>query len=296
MPTLLTRNTFLRNACAVLALALGGLVLLPLTRSVTKEQFDTGLRQPLPKWDTADLLSKQLAVFTLGGLRSLAAEILTLDASAAWSRSDWPAVRHRWQQATTLAPQRINYWTHAAYDMAWNASSSERTNPKNSPEEQERLARYYHDEGEAFLQRGIAANPKSGVLYAALASQYADLYRYPQFAKAAAAYAQAEKYSGHPKYGRNAFYNLCRIRGREKEAWELGRRLYASRNNRVTSLLCLLFVLQNKIEVPEHERLSVLQLFGSEERARKEMQTFSRNSLVFPVTGVKDWLREHPGK
>lgn len=92
-------------------------------------------------------------------------------------------------------------------------------------------------------------------------------------------------------YRRQEFYNLCRIRGREQEAWQLGRELYAlPSQQRIPSLRCLLFVLQHKLQVPEDQRLSATRLFGSEAKARQELARFEHNRLRFPVNGIREYL------
>ncbi|MEE1265977.1 MAG: hypothetical protein UHH87_06790, partial [Akkermansia sp.] len=90
-----------------------------------------------------------------------------------------------------------------------------------------------------------------------------------------------------PMYRRWEFYNLCRIRGREEEAWKLGRELYREERHRSPSLRCLLVVLQHKLQVPEEEKLSLEELFGSRERAMKQLRRFARNDLRFPTTGIR---------
>jgi hypothetical protein len=93
-------------------------------------------------------------------------------------------------------------------------------------------------------------------------------------------------------YRRWEFYNLCRIRGREQDAWDLGRRLFEEDRHRAPSLRCLLFVLQHKLQVPADEQLTPAQIFGSDERARKYLRTFLHNDLRFPTTGIKEYLGE----
>ena len=92
-------------------------------------------------------------------------------------------------------------------------------------------------------------------------------------------------------YRRWVFYNLSRIRGREAEALELGRSLFAETNSRTPTLRCLLFVLQNRLNLPQEERLTVDELFGSEQKARRDLALFAKNDLRFPITGVADFLQ-----
>lgn len=275
-------------------LVLGGLVLQLPTGQLRRAEQAAGLLPPMPGLAVSgqDALTEQLFFFTLGGLRSLAAEVLTLDATTAWMERDWPRAERRWQTITSLCPRRPNYWINAARDMATNAAAHAQHDETLGAREQEHLVRSYIARGERFLHEGIAHNPESALLHMSLGDLYADLNRRPDFAKAAAAYHRAVELGASPLYSRHEFYSLCRIRGQEQAAWRLGRQLYESPAQRVPSLLCLLFVLQHKIEVPEAEQLSAVQLFGSEQKARQALARFERNQLRFPVSGISSYLHQ----
>ena len=294
MPHTHTLRTLLAGAIgAWVMLALGGLALLPLSRGLQQAEQRSGLSLPLPPAvGGRDALAEQLTLFTLGGLRSLAAEVLTLDATTAWLEHDWSRAERRWQMITTLCPGRPNYWINASRDMATNAAAHVGREGMLPPLEQEHAIRRYIARGERFLLDGIAHNPDSALLHMQLGDLYADLNRRPEFAKAAAAYHRAVELGASALYRRQEFYNLCRIRGREQEAWQLGRQLYESPGQRVPSLLCLLFVLQHKVQVPAEQRLSAEQLFGSREDARRHLSRFEHNTLRFPVNGISHYLAE----
>lgn len=272
-------------------LLLGGAALMPLSSSLEQAEQRAGLHAGFaPLGSGGDALTEQLFFFTLGGLRSLAAEILVLDATTAWIERDWSRAERRWEMITSLCPGRPNYWINAARDMATNAAAHAASDSRLTPHEQTLLAHRYFKRGERFLAEGIEHNPESALLYMSLGDTHADLNRFPHFAAAAAAYHRAVELGASGLYRRQEFYNLCRIRGREREAWQLGRELYESPGQRVPSLKCLLFVLQQKLDVPEAERLSPEQLFGSAEAARRELSRFGRNQLRFPITGIKRYL------
>ncbi len=279
---------------ALAMLALGGAALQPASMALRQIEQESGLRLPPPDASLTDALGQQLSIVALGGLRSLSAEILTLDATTAWAENDWPRLARRWKSITTLCPHRINYWTRASRDMYVNASSALSRDKRLNERERIQQSLHYLAEGERFLQEGIANNPSEASLYARLGDLYSDLYRRPQFGKAVDAYRKAQQLGAPGKWlQRQTFYNLCRIRGREDEAWELGRQLYDDTQQRVPSVLCLLYVLQERLgeRISPQERLSPLQLFGSDERARRQLARFERNQLSFPVHGIASYLR-----
>lgn len=282
----------LRYAAALALLAAGGAALCLPAASLRRQQTAAGLQAPPPDFRRTDALGQNLAVFALGGLRSLAAELLALDATNAWLERDWPRARERWQQITTLCPRRVNYWARASRDMSKNAVADIRTREGGDPTERAQLERGYLDDAERFLQEGIANNPNTAYLRLELAAFYEDSARRPQFAKAAEAYRDALAHGADPMYERWVFYNLCRLRGQEAAAYELGRRLFATGKHNTPALRCLLFVLQNKLDLPADQRLSLTQLFGTPERARRELRRFEHNTLRYPTAGVSEALKE----
>lgn len=287
---LLGKATLQSTFCLAILVA-GGAALQPLSKRLAAQEATEHLRtEQSAALTERDALGEQLSFFLLGGLRSLAAEIMVLDATTAWVKRDWPLVERRWQMATTLNPARQNYWVSAARDMAVNAAAHAINNEQLDDRERVALSKTYFDRGVRFLKDGMARHPESALLYLNLGDTYADLNRFPSFAQAADAYHRATQLGASGLYQRQEFYNLCRIRGREQEAWDLGRELYKSPTQRVPSLLCLLFVLQQKLNVPPEQRLSPEQLFCSKERAHRDLARFQNNSLRFPVKGIKEYL------
>ena len=276
---------------AVLMLLVGGLVLQPLNRAVSHAQHTRGLQLPPPRIAQKDAFTQQLAFFTLGGLRSLAAELTSLDATNAWSHRDWPRADARWQTVTTLAPRRVNYWVAASRDMATNAAGDILSRDNLNRRDRTMQAHHYIQRGEDYLLSGLANSPDSPLLYARLGDFYSDLYRRPEFGKAAAAYARAVELGAPQIYSRLRFYNLCRIRGREQEALALGRELFADPRNNVPALRTLIYVLQHKLNLPPEQRLSIEQLFGNHKRARRDFNTFRRNTLLYPTNGIEEYLK-----
>ena len=285
------RGAVLWAAAGALLLAGGALLSIP-SAALHGREMSGGLHPPAPTVRRGDVLGQQLALFSLGGLRSLAAELLALDATTAWLEQDWPRARERWQQICTLCPQRVHYRIRAARDMAKNAVAHTRERRDLEPRQQAMLEAEYLADAERFLREGTEDNPGSRLLWLELGSYYDDLARRPRFAAAVEAYRRALENGADPMYERWVFYNLCRIRGREAEAYALGRRLWASGRHRTPSVQCLLFVLQHKLVLPERERLSIAELFGTRAKALKALRRFEHNTLRFPVTGIRRFLEQ----
>lgn len=283
----------MRYAVSLAILIGGGAILNGITQQIKKRELTLGLLREPAQLNRTDALTQQLAFFSLGGLRSLAAEILTLDATNAWIERDWERLQRRWEAITTLNPHRINYWISAGRDMGINAAADISNTDHLGVHERASLTRRYIERGIQFLKSGITNNPDNALLYAHLGDLYSDLYRRPRFALAAEAYRHAVELGAADIYKRQYFYNLCRIRGREQEAWKVGRELYSNPRNRMPSVRCLLFVLQQKTNVAKEEALSIHDLFGDEAKAQRDLRQFEHNSLLFPTYGIKEYLRQH---
>ncbi len=279
-------------AGALFALATAGWLIQPLRLHLQQQEQANRLQLPPPDYRQTDALSQQLALFSLGGLRTFAAEMLCVDATNAWLQQDWPRSRQRWEQITTLCPQRVNYWIRASVDMAKNAVAWVNGQEDMGPHEQAQQSRYYLDAAEKFLQEGIANNPDSALLWLQMGAFDEDLARRTNFTRAVEDYRRAVELGASPMYRRWEFYNLCRIRGREKEAWELGHALYQEERHRSPSLRCLLLVLQHKLDIPAAQRFTPEQLFGTKARAARQLRAFMRNDLRFPTTGLQELLNE----
>lgn len=279
----------------LIACGLFGLLIRGCQQDLRQSFIAQKLLYPLPVQKGSDALSSQLAIFTLGGLRSLSAEILALDALVAWSKKDWQRVEQRYEQMTILAPRRINYWISAAAEMNSNAAGDPAWQRNLSKLEISSKKSYFIKRGEQFLLDGITHNPDSALLYTRLGDHYSDLNRHPNFTKSVQAYKAAVQHGASALQERLIFYNLCRIRGREEEAWKLGKKLFESdRNHQVPSMSCLLFVLENKLQLPDAQRIPQEQLFGSPLRMQRILKGYLNNSLRFPIDGIKAYLDSHP--
>ncbi len=291
----LSRYSYAIRMLASLLICLSfGVLMRPWTGFVSEQLTEEGLRQDHVKLEGSDALSQQLGFFALGGLRSLAVEILRLDATVAWSKNDWSTLENRYLQMTTLQPKREKLWGDASFEMATNAAGYVSSRTHHDEHKRASGMRNYIQRGEQFLLDGIKNNPNSQFLYSRLGDHYSNLFRRPQFNKAVDALKKAVELGARGLQQRQLFYSLCRIRGREHEAWTYGRDLFVSDpSQRVPSLLCLLFVLQHKIDVPVDQRLSAAELFGSEARAIRILRHYRRNQLNLPVTGIAEYLESH---
>lgn len=81
---------------------------------------------------------------------------------------------------------------------------------------------------------------------------------------------------------------------KSREALELGRELFKDPRNRTPSLVSNIFVLENRLNIPEKERIPFRELFPTDEIARDLMTSHLANSLKYPVDGLREALESLP--
>lgn len=290
LPSLLRR---LRLLPPLLLLAAGGAALLPLSTSLNRRQLEAQLRYPPVQIKGQDALSQQLALFTLGGLRTLASEILVLDTTDAWLKHDWPRAARRWQDITTLSPKHAGYWADAAREMANNAAQHVLRDPRYDRQQRAILAREYRDRGERFLRDGLQNNPDDPELLLELARYCGKTAVPPRHSEAAELYARAVQCGAPKRFERWQLYELCQVRNRKEESLKLAQRLFANPDHISPSLCCILFDLQEELRLPESEKLSLEEIFGSRQAGIRELNSYIDNDLGYPTEGARAWLREH---
>jgi uncharacterized protein HemY len=174
----------------------------------------------------------------------------------AWERTEWGRVLLLFRQVTTLQPRAILFWDMAAWHMGWNASVAalnDRTQPRMAL--RIKAQREYFALAKDFLESGIKNNPDKPQLYESLARLYKEKYkdheRASEFFAKAAARPRAMSYDR-----RFSAYELSYCEGREREAYERLRQLYdEGQKQRLPTLITRLKFLENKLDIPEQQRI-----------------------------------------
>ena len=278
----------------IIALLGFGMIRLPLQNHILEQEKAEGLLDNPVELSCSDYLEQQLAMVSLGGLRSLVAAVLSMEAFDCFLISDWANLERRYNQVTSLAPHSDFYWDNGSWHLGNNASSSYLDNKRLSPMERREGFRKYIQKGRRFLEKGINANPDSWYLQSLLGNMYSDTYRQPDFEKAAEAYRKARDLGAPPLTARKEFYALVRVPSKSREALELGRELFKDPRNRTPSLVSNIFVLENRLNIPEKERIPFRELFPTDEIARDLMTSHLANSLKYPVDGLREALESLP--
>jgi tetratricopeptide (TPR) repeat protein len=246
----------IRGVLVVAILLVFGVVRLPVEGRLATEHRARHFQGVEFNLDLREQLGQLGFVAALSGFRSLVADIVFIQAHAAWEDTEWGRVLLLFRQATTLQPRSVLFWDMAAWHMAWNASIAALNDPKQ-PRQALRVKaqREYFAIGRDFLERGIRNNPEKPQLYESLARLYQD--KYNDHAHASEYFAKAAELPGAPSYDKRfAAYELSYVEGREREAYAMLRRLYEmGPQERLPTLLLRIRFLEEKLQIPEEQRI-----------------------------------------
>ncbi|MFV1994531.1 MAG: hypothetical protein ACC661_03760 [Verrucomicrobiales bacterium] len=244
-----------RSWAAVAVLLLFGVLRMPLEQGmhrqwehlhVQAERVDSGVREQLGQLSF---------VAALGGLRSLVASFLALEAYLAWENVDWDRLEELYRLITELQPRNTAYWDEGGWHLGLNASAFYRESVELAPAVREKLMRTYIAKGRAFYLDGIRHNPDDFLLCERLALFLRIRDQDP--CEVAQYYARAASFAEAPAYARRfAAYALSECPGREREAYYQLANLYREDEaNRVPTLLEKLGTLEKQLDIPLSQRL-----------------------------------------
>ena len=245
-----------RAVVVLLVLLLAGLLKLPVERALASRRPGASVADTSRAQNFRGQVGQLSLAATLGGFRSVAADLLYLRAHLAWERTDWSRLVFLFEQITTLQPHRLLYWETGAWHMAWNAGTAALNDPAE-PRQSLRVQaqRRYFDLARAFLERGIQLNPDRPQLYEALARLYRE--KYQDHLRASEYFSLAAARPGAPGYLRRfAAYELSYCAGREPEAYSQLRALHdEGEHERLPTLIRRLKFLEETLKLPVDQRI-----------------------------------------
>ena len=253
--TMTGRISLVRSLVAILLLALAGAVLLPWQIGLQHRAKTAGFRNISLNLGLREQIGQSGFLAALSGFRSPLAALLWIEAHTAWEKTEWGRMASLFDTVTTLQPHNLLYWDIASWHMAWNASAAALQDTKQaSPALRERAARQYIALGRDILERGIRNNPSDYLLYERLGILLRD--KQQDHSAAADAFAKAASMSSSPAYiKRFAAYEVSKVPGREKEAYDRLRSLYEG-GERFPTLLSRVEELEGKLSIPKEQRIS----------------------------------------
>lgn len=282
------RKSHRKLFAVLLALVLAGFLKSPWEQSITRRFMAEELLMKPLDIDVREKIGQTGAAVALGGLRPVVATFLNLRAYGSFEDRAWARLEDQFQTLVALQPQTIYYWDVGAWHLSYNAAVDFRENESLPAPRREALYREYVLKGRAFLERGIRNNPDVWTLLSSLGRFYGNPGKFPDYAKSADAYQKAWQTGKARRYEARAWlYSLARVVGRENDALLLARRLHETEQNRVGTLLCLLFALESA-QADARPALELIQnIFPSENDALLGLRTYrDNNAEQLPLTGV----------
>lgn len=246
----------IRKVIAILLVVVFGMAKMPLETALTANQKAAHLRKTTLDLSLRERVGQMGFLAALSGFRSPLAAYLWIEAHNAWEKTEWGRMAGLFDTVTTLQPRSLLYWDLAGWHMAWNASVAA-MNDQSQPSEALRIRnqRQYFQLGKDFLERGIKNNPNTYFLYERLAILQRD--KLEDHCGAGENFLKASQQPDCPPYvARFAGYELAKCPGREREAYDLLKKLYdKGPDERKPSLISTLKELEKKLDVPPAQRI-----------------------------------------
>lgn len=180
-------------------LALGVLLLLvPLQQSLQRSRPD--IFDPNRKVRSASVMElgpTPAVIASLGGFRTVAADLLWLNMERVWDSGNWFALLPLLDAVTQLDPHFVLAWKVYGWHCAYNLNAESETLVDR---------RYWLDQGLEILQRAVEVNPKSWEMLFELGWTYYDRAHEPY--RAAEYIKQADKVPGSPAYVSRMTYRV----------------------------------------------------------------------------------------
>lgn len=187
-----------------------GIAKVPLEQRVMTSLRADGVLTPPVDLGLRENLGQMSFAASLGGLRSLIASVVYLQAYTAWEDVDWAKVDSLMSITTRLQPKFDVYWDDAANYMGLDAASYYRYNESRPTLYRNQLYRQHVKRGIEILEQGLQVLPNSHRLYEKLGMFYAERVEPPDRKRAGEAWLAAYKNGALDVYERRAAYEFAK--------------------------------------------------------------------------------------
>ena len=246
---------FKKLAVVVLAMVVTGAMRMPVEQKMTEDFRERRIAAPKLSVETWNQMGQTSLAGTFGGLRSVMASILSLEAQDHFTEQEWYELKQDYDVITSLDPYNSFYWSHGGWHLAYNAASWARNRQDLKPIQRETMEREYLEAGDAFYRRGLKHLPDDHHLWGELGSLWANKFKRPDLERALEAYKMAASFGRSTIYARRYVYVLAQIPDREIEAYEEARKLVEENPDhlRLASFRSILYALWTNPSLPMSE-------------------------------------------
>lgn len=244
-----------RLLLVLLLLAAFGVVRVPVEQSLRDRLVAANLLLPPPARSALEQMGQSALMGTLGGLRSLVATFLTLEAYDHFGVKAWDDLRQTYQIITALEPRDETHWVSVVWHLGINATANMESDERLPAFERQRRFQQYAFEAIDFAERGLEQIPGS----AAIRLQLAEVYREKLKDDCATSrvYGDIVGLPGAPGYARRFHgYFMARCPGKEEQAYDYLMALYREgERQRLPTLIKEIKTLEEKLGVPSPRRI-----------------------------------------
>ena len=266
-----------KTLVVALGILAAGAIRMNFEQEFTEDLRERRLAPPAVNVSSWNRMSQSSLAGAFGGLRSAMAFFTSLSAHGHFEDQEWYELKKDYEVITSLDPYNSFSWSSGGGHLAYNAASWARSQ-RDQPEIQRlTIEREYLEAGDAFLREGLHYLPEDHKLWADIARIWSHRLKRPDPERALEAWEKAAEISDNPLYERRRFYTLSQIRGREREALELGiaMREKEPRHLRVPSFRVNLWALYQNPELPLGMRKpSMTEIFGTHKKAYSDLYNY----------------------
>lgn len=244
-----------RIVLVLVALAAFGVVREPLEDGIRDRLVAAKLLLPPPAKGAFEQMSQSALIGTLGGLRSLVATFLTLEAYDHFSSKSWDQLRQAYLVITNLEPLEEANWVAVIWHLGINATANMEIDETLPVFERRRRFNEYAFQAIEMAEKGLEQLPQS----AAIRMQLAEVYREKLKDNCAAArvYGDTIGLPGAPGFVRRFHgYFLARCPGKEQEAYDYLMGLYREGDEQhLPTLIKEIKNMEEKLGIPSPRRI-----------------------------------------
>jgi hypothetical protein len=244
-----------RIVLVLAALAVFGIVRAPLEDGVRDRLVAANLLLPPPAKGAFEQMSQSALIGTLGGLRSLVATFLTLEAYDHFSSKSWDQLRQAYLVITNLEPREEANWVAVIWHLGINATANMEIDETLPAFERKRRFNEYALQAIEMAEKGLEQLPQSSAIRLQLAEVYREKLK--DNCAAARVYGDTIGLPGAPGFVRRFHgYFLARCPGKEQEAYDYLMGLYREGDEQhLPTLIKEIKNMEEKLGIPSPRRI-----------------------------------------
>ena len=244
-----------RIVLVLAALAVFGIVRAPLEDGVRDRLVAANLLLPPPAKGAFEQMSQSALIGTLGGLRSLVATFLTLEAYDHFSSKSWDQLRQAYLVITNLEPREEANWVAVIWHLGINATANMEIAETLPAFERKRRFNEYALQAIEMAEKGLEQLPQSSAIRLQLAEVYREKLK--DNCAAARVYGDTIGLPGAPGFVRRFHgYFLARCPGKEQEAYDYLMGLYREGDEQhLPTLIKEIKNMEEKLGIPSPRRI-----------------------------------------